>query len=235
MFKVESHHFEHMRKTITIVVGFVGLMLPATMVTFADQPTTVKLSVSRVMEMKATELKNSIEQELHAGLEEWKGMAESLSALQQYAIAELYLTGEVTGDVVQDRREAMFWLLKSAHKGLAEAQFRLGTWCRTPSSIFKLRDIIAQTPEEAFFWFKKAAESGYPPAFGALGNAYKDGNGCTKDIRLAKFWLTKAVIEHRSAYALESLLPLIDSEDELVRILTEMEKTQKDHSVLPEK
>lgn len=228
MFRTESYHFDHLRKAIAIVVW---LMLHATMASFAGQPTPMKLSVSRIMEMKATELKNSIEQELHASSEEWKGMSESLTALQQYAIAELYLTGEVTGDVVRDRREAMFWLLKSAHKGLAAAQFRLGTWCQAPSSIFKLEDIITQTPEEAFFWFKKAAEAGYPPAFGALGDAYKDGEGCAKDLELAKFWLTRAVIEHRSAMALESLLPLIDSEDELVRILTEMEKA---HSILPE-
>jgi len=230
MVKIKSYHSNFLRKTIAIVVW---LMLHATMASFADQPPLIKLSVNRIMEMKATELKNSIEQELHASLEEWKGMAESLTALQQYAIAELYLTGEVTGDVVQDRREAMFWLLKSAHKGLAAAQFRLGTWCQAPSSIFKLEDIITQTPEEAFFWFKKAAEAGYPPAFEALGDAYKDGEGCAKDLELAKFWLTRAVIERCSAYALESLLPLIDSEDELMRILTEMEKNQSAHSVLP--
>lgn len=230
MFRAGSHHFGYMRKTVAVAIW---LMLHATMASFADQPTAVKLPASRIAEMNATELKNSIGQELHASPEEWKGMAESLSALQQYAIAELYLTGEVTGDVVQDRREAMFWLLKSAHRGLTEAQFRLGTWCQAPSSIFELGDIITQTPEEAFFWFKKAAESGYPPAFGALGDAYKDGRGCTKDVKLAKFWLTRSVIEYRYPYALESLLSLIDSEDELVRILTEMEKTQEVHSTLP--
>ena len=213
-----------------MVVIVLCLMLHATMASFAEQQNPLKLSVSRIMEMKAPELKQCIEQELHAGADKWKGMAESMTALQQYAIAELYLTGEVTGDVVQDRREAMFWLLKSAHKGLAAAQFRLGTWCQAPSSIFKLGDVITQTPEEAFFWFKKAAEAGYPPAFGALGDAYKDGEGCAKNLELAKFWLTRAVIERRSAYALESLLPLIDSEDELVRILTEAEKNQRRES-----
>lgn len=202
----------------------VWILFPAAIATAAEQKSINHvLSVEKIVEMKYEELKVSIEAELGYGVEKWRENAEQMTPTQQYAIAELYLYGEVTGDVLRDREEAMFWLLKSAHRGLPAAQFRLGTWCGAPASIFELGHLITQTPEEAFRWFKLAAEAGYVRAFESLGSAYKHGRGCEKDLEAAKYWLKRAVLEHRSAYALEALSPLIDDE-ELHNILQALAK-----------
>lgn len=192
----------------------VCILFPAAMAVASEQKSTNHvLSVDRIPEMKYEELRAGIEAELGYGVEKWRENAEQMTPTQQYAIAELYLYGEVTGDVLRDREEAMFWLLKSAHRGLPAAQFRLGTWCEMPTSIFKLGHLITQTPEEAFRWFKLAAEAGCARAFFSLGYAYKHGQGCEKDIKSAKYWLTRAVLECRSIYALEALSPLVDDEE----------------------
>lgn len=199
----------------------VGLSFQTATVVAIEQQNTASshgLSVERILEMKDLDLKASIEAEVRCGVEGWREKAEQMTPTQQYAIAELYLSAAVTGDVLKDREEAMFWLLKSAHRGLPAAQFRLGTWCDMPTSIFKLGHLITQTPEEAFHWYKLSAEAGFAPAFEALGNAYKHGQGCEKDLEAAKYWLRRAVLERRSAYALEALSSLID-EKELRSIL----------------
>ena len=183
------------------------------------------LSADKIMEMNPEDIKDHLKAELGYGVEKWREMAEQMTPTQQYAIAELYLSAEVTGDVLKDREEAMFWLLKSAHRGLPAAQFRLGTWCDMPTSIFELGHLITQTPEEAFRWFKLAADANFAPAFEALGSAYKHGRGCEKNLEAAKYWLKRAVLERRSYYALEALAPLIDDE-ELDNILQALQNDQ---------
>ena len=179
------------------------------------------LSADKIMEMSPEDIKDHLKVELGYGVEKWRDNVEQMTPTQQYAIAELYLSAAVTGDVLKDREEAMFWLLKSAHRGLPAAQFCLGTWCDMP--IFELGHLITQTPEEAFHWYKLSAEAGFAPAFGALGDAYKHGQGCEKDLEAAKYWLRRAVLERRSMYALESLSTLIDDE-ELDNILEALAK-----------
>ena len=181
------------------------------------------LSADKIMEMNPEDIKVHLKVELGYGVGKWRENVEQMTPTQQYAIAELYLSAAVTGDVLKDREEAMFWLQKSAHRGLPAAQFRLGTWCDMPTSIFKLGHLITQTSDEAFHWYKLSAEAGFAPAFEALGNAYKHGQGCEKDLEAAKYWLKRAVLERRSAYALEALSPLIDDE-ELHNILQALAK-----------
>ena len=215
-----------------LLIVAVWLSFQSAMVVAIEQQNAASphgLSVDQILEMKDLDLKASIEAEVGCGVEGWREKAEQMTPTQQYAIAELYLSAAVTGDVVKDREEAMFWLLKSAHRGLPAAQFRLGTWCGAPASIFELGHLITQTPEEAFHWYKLAAEAGYVRAFESLGSAYKHGQGCEKDLEAAKYWLKRAVLEHRSAYALEALSSLIDEKEMRSILLTLAKDSENNH------
>lgn len=79
----------------------------------------------------------------------------------QYALAVCLETGKGT---LIDEKEASNWYAKSAMRGNALAQNRLGMLC------FYRRD-----REGAELWFRKAAEQGYSPAFISLGRLYAHG------------------------------------------------------------
>ncbi len=147
------------------------------------------------------------------------------------AVGRRGVCGCAWGDVFDVDFACDVWLNVNV-VGLLRSGKRYAPPVRSPTHIFTdLKGVIVQTPEESFYWFKKAAESGYVPAFGALGDAYKRGRGCKKDIKSAKYWLTKAVIERRSADALQSLLPLIDSQEELMSIIQAIEDGESESDV----
>ena len=145
-------------------------------------------------------------------IESLKTKADSLKPEELFLIADLYMGGEVSGNVPEDRIEGMFWLKKSAEAGLPIAQYTLGFWCKSRPEVFELGKYIKQSQEEAFYWFKLSAEGGYVSAYFELGKAYKYGLGCEKDVLQAKYWLEKAVVEEGNAWAMVELQEINMSE-----------------------
>lgn len=81
--------------------------------------------------------------------------------------------------------EAVKWLLKSAEKGYADAQERLGYFYSDGKG-------VAQSDTEAFKWYSKAAAQGYADAACKLGKCYRYGKGVAVDNKKAREWFNKA-------------------------------------------
>jgi S1-C subfamily serine protease len=78
--------------------------------------------------------------------------------------------------------EAVTWLAKAAHAGVAEAACTLGAMYHDGNG-------VSQNATEAFKWFTIAAERGKPVAQRFLGAMYAKGSGCRQDNLDAYKWL----------------------------------------------
>ena len=96
----------------------------------------------------------------------------------------LYLKSESTIQealkLIEDKqREQGLAILKDlADNGIPRAQFQMGRF--------------AQTFSEQFIWMEKAANQGYAPAQNVIGRMYYDGNGVTRNVKLAAEYFEKA-------------------------------------------
>jgi len=83
-----------------------------------------------------------------------------------------------------------------ATAGHAPAQFELGRQLQA-------KDHPPAAAEEAVGWFEKAANQGHGQAMVALGVAYRDGQGTSRDLAKAELWLTRAAGEKNPTAKLE--------------------------------
>lgn len=83
------------------------------------------------------------------------------------------------------RREALIWLRKAAHQGVAKAMCLLG-------DAYRDGEAVIQDSSIAFDWFTRAAESGDLDGQYALGEAYEIGSGTKTDVVNAFRWFQKA-------------------------------------------
>ena len=151
-------------------------------------------------------------------LKRWREKVDEMTPRQQFTIAELLLHDE-SSDVVKDRKEAVYWLVKSAQQGLPEAQYWLAVWCSSDTTIFDLGDTIERTPENAFYWFNKSAQAGYAPSYGSLGRLYEYGIGVEKNEKLAKYWRTHGYVETGNFSDLEAINSLLTRGELLIALV----------------
>jgi TPR repeat protein len=107
--------------------------------------------------------------------------AEGGDTLSQVSLARLYRSGE---GVERDERMASAWLLRAAREGGdAVAQYRTATRYKQGLGY------DAPNIKAAIQWFQAAVAQGHAGAQVNLGNCYDDGDGVTKNPRLAlKLW-----------------------------------------------
>jgi TPR repeat protein len=84
--------------------------------------------------------------------------------------------------------EAALWYRKAAERGLASAQYSLG-------SAYELGCGVPQDDHQKALWYRRAAEQGHTTAQIGLGLAYWYGYGVPKDDNQAAAWIRKAA-EH---------------------------------------
>jgi len=112
---------------------------------------------------------------------------------EQFQLGLCYLNGD---GIPQDMKKAVYWLLKAAEQGHAEAQSGIGdSFCDMGNM------------EKAAYWWAKAAEQGDASAQNNIGACYADGEGVSKDLDKAVYWFTKAIEQgyEEARYNLENL------------------------------
>jgi len=113
---------------------------------------------------------------------EWEGIKcqpISLSPYGQYNYGQSLARG---GDgVLQDEAAGRKWILLSAGRGHAQAQYKIGT-------SYYFGDGVSEDYTEAMRWFRLAAEQGSADAQYYLGSGYFAGQGLRSDRVLAHMW-----------------------------------------------
>lgn len=74
----------------------------------------------------------------------------------------------------------------NAFRGDPKAQYELALWYQ------RGKEPVGADPVEAVKWFQQAAEQDNAEAAYELGLAYLDGNGATRNLKMAKQWLERA-------------------------------------------
>lgn len=106
-------------------------------------------------------------------------------------------------DKAEDVKEAAKWRKKAAEQGHASAQNELAdsyqgaSWRLMAEGRFELGDshlneILVQNQKDFISWHTKAAEQGHRHSQYELGNAYRLGDGLSKDMQEALRWYLKA-------------------------------------------
>lgn len=85
----------------------------------------------------------------------------------------------------QDYEEAFKWFRMAAEKGLASAQYNLG-------SLYFYGTGVPKDYEEARRWYRNAADQGYIPAQYFLGWMYGNGKGVAESYKESTQWFRKA-------------------------------------------
>jgi TPR repeat protein len=104
----------------------------------------------------------------------------------------------------------------AAQLGHPMAQYELGRQMQ-----IKVNDPVAL--QEAAGWFEKSARQGNAPAMEALGVAYRDGRGVTRDFTQSELWLRQAAAAKVASahFELSRLLTTVGRSDESLRSLSE--------------
>jgi uncharacterized protein len=105
----------------------------------------------------------------------------------QFNLAVRYDEGK---DVAHDFNEAFKWYGKSAERGNAIAQFKLGVFYE--SGLDASGQGVARDVDAAYKWYRKSAEQGYPPAQVQLGWLINSGLGATQNFKEVIYWTRKA-------------------------------------------
>jgi uncharacterized protein len=111
--------------------------------------------------------------------------AERGDRLGQYNLAMMLLLGEAS---TPRPREALFWLEKAAHNGLARAQHELA------EQYAQGRHVRASWPR-AIQWYSMAAEQGWVESQLRLGHMYLHGQGVPRNEDQALSWYLKAAAQ----------------------------------------
>ncbi len=78
-----------------------------------------------------------------------------------------------------NKSKAISYFRLAAEQGLADAQYHLGGY-------------YYHNKKEMLKWYNRAAEQNHPGALVALGNAYSEGNGVSKDLKIAAGYYRRA-------------------------------------------
>ncbi|OQX43280.1 MAG: hypothetical protein B0D88_04800, partial [Candidatus Sedimenticola endophacoides] len=122
--------------------------------------------------------------ERETALEHWLPLAEDGDPEAQFLVSLLHLEG-VQGQGADDSAMALEWLIRSAAKGFAPAQFNLGNQYLQGAG-------VAQSYQQAARWFEPAAQQGFLGAQFNLANLYMAGKGVERDVEKARFWYARA-------------------------------------------
>lgn len=112
---------------------------------------------------------------------ELQKLAEQGSAVAQYNLGIMYITGE---GVLKDYAKAFQWYQKAAEQGHVEAQFNLG-------NKYYNGEGVSQDYAKAFQWYQKAAEQGYAKAQFNLSIMLFD-ESVQRNYDKALYWAQKA-------------------------------------------
>jgi len=82
----------------------------------------------------------------------------------------------------------LFWWLRAADQGIAQAQFNVG-------SMYGKGQGAPKNDQQAAFWYRKAAEQGFTEAQLNLGFVQATGQGVVKDDQQAYFWWLLASVK----------------------------------------
>jgi len=120
-------------------------------------------------------------------LQRLKAQAAQGDARAQFALGELYATGQ---GVPKDSAIARQWHEKAAAQGYAEAQLALGL-----TYLMGRRYGVPQDSAKAREWFEKAAAQGDARAQWSLGVLYHQAQGVPQDYAMARQWYEKAAAQ----------------------------------------
>ena len=104
------------------------------------------------------------------------------SPKEQYQAAEQFWDDK---DTDNNQAFALKWFVKSAERGYAPAEFKLG-------QIYEDGLIIKKNPFLAAKWYRAAAEHGYAEAQYKLALCYEYGRGVKCDKSAADYWRSVA-------------------------------------------
>lgn len=107
--------------------------------------------------------------------------------IAQFNLAVRYDEGK---DVAQDFNEAFKWYRKSAERGNAKAQFKLGVFYE--SGLNASGQGVPRDVDAAYKWYRKSAEQGHPPAQVQLGWLINSGLGAQQNFKEVIYWTRKA-------------------------------------------
>ncbi len=136
----------------------------------------------------------------------WRVLAEDGNPDAQFALGELYASGDVQAGIDQNLAKAAKWYRRAAQQGHVKAQYNLGVFYASGAGVpYDLREAarwwrmaalqghiqaqfnlgllyaqgtgVASNPAEAVRWWGMAAEHGYAPAQFNLGLMYIMGEG----------------------------------------------------------
>ena len=112
-------------------------------------------------------------------LDEWIKKAEAGNHDALHRLANFYRTGPQ-----QNMKKAAEWTLKSAERGYACCQWRIGNY-------YARGEGVPQDDKKAIYWLEKAAPKGYPIAYRDLATCYS--RGATRDWKKAMEYYKKAI------------------------------------------
>ncbi len=102
---------------------------------------------------------------------------------------------QILGATIRDNpKTAIYWMRAAADKGLASAQWQLGSWYE-----YGKHD-IKKDPAKAAQWYLKAANRDEPGAQIALARLYREGKGVKLDFQQENEWLHRAAKHERYDY-----------------------------------
>lgn len=110
-------------------------------------------------------------------------LAKSGDEAAQYFLGMSYADG--SDGFTLDLKKSLKWYIKSAERGLVEAQYNL-------AHIYRLGKGVKKDTIKATQWYKKASEQGYAPAQHSLAISYNYGEGVKVDLHEALKWYTKS-------------------------------------------
>lgn len=124
-------------------------------------------------------------------LPSWTEKAKNGDAVAQNVVGMAYKYGEV---VKQHPARSLYWFLRAAKGGDADAQYNLGRIYGKASGTVYLKQRTASRDDiAAAAWYRKAAEQNYIPAQFNLGEMYAEGSArFARDPAQAFFWLRLA-------------------------------------------
>lgn len=99
------------------------------------------------------------------------------------ALAQLNLADEFYKD--ENMKEALYWYMKSAKKGVKEAQYKL-------ANMYSSAEGTSMNLKHSIFWYKKSAMQGHALSQYKLGVMYSLGIGLSTDINKSIYWYNKS-------------------------------------------
>ncbi len=111
----------------------------------------------------------------------WRVLAEDGNPDAQFALGELYASGDVQSGIDQNLAKAAKWYRRAAQQGHVKAQYNLGVFYATGAG-------VPHDLQEAARWWRLAALQGHIQAQFNLGLLYAQGTGVAPNPAAAVRW-----------------------------------------------